>query len=103
MRPAVGEAFGEDASHDLEHGFEMDGRVDGCEGAVVEGGCEFAVFVACGAASFDDDHGGGLIESCEEVEEAAAAFWFGVVEGEGEIDDGDVDGELFEERLRFAA
>lgn len=50
------------------------GAVDDGEGAGFEGGGEFAVVVAEGSVSFDDDDRGGGGEAGEEAQEAWARF-----------------------------
>ncbi len=90
----AGEAAAEDIEEDLEVG-GLTWAVDDGEGAGAEGGGDFAAVVAVGAGALHDDGGRGLIEAGEEVEEAGAAFFcrgLGLIEGEAEINDGDVDG-----------
>lgn len=58
--------------------------------------------------AFDGDGGGRGVETGEELEEAAATFGEvlcgrGAVEGEPEIDDGDVDGVCLYEVFGFAS
>ena len=96
----TGHAAPEDFEEVLEVGGGA-GAVDDGEGAGAEGGGEFAGVVAHGAAAFDDDGRGRGGEAGEELEEADAGF-FGAglsAEGEGEVDDGDVDGVVGDDLL----
>jgi len=102
----------EDAAHDLEDGFEIDGSVDDGEGAGAEGVGEFAGVFAAGAAALDDECRRARGETGEEFEETDAGL-FGcgagcgvvglLIEGEGEVDDGDIDADLFDEVGGLAA
>ncbi len=93
--PAAGVEAVHAALEDFEHEFDIcAAAVDDGEGVEAEGGAHFAVHVAGGARRADDDDGGRGREAIEKIEDAAAGFIGGraVVEGEAEIDDGDVDG-----------
>jgi hypothetical protein len=105
---------GEASAEDFEDQVEVvliAGAVDDGEGAEAQGGGHVAVVVAGAAGALDDDRRRGLVEAVEQFEEARAAFGelggvgFGVdgVEGQAEIDDGDVDGVVADDVLGFAA
>jgi hypothetical protein len=99
----------EDALEDLEHLLDVGGAtVDDGEGVEVEGGGEVAAGVALGARGADDDGGDGGVGAAEEVEDArtgvfAAAGLGAEVEGEAEVDDGDVDGGGADDLLGLAS
>lgn len=84
---------------DIEHGFEAlgcGGAVDDSEGSAAQCGVDLAGVVAVGSAPLDDDGGGRGLESAEDFEESQAAAFGGArviaeVQGEAQIDDGDVD------------
>jgi len=88
---------GEAAAEDFEEGFEVAlgvGAIYDGEGAGFEGGGEFAVVVAEGSVSFDDDDWGGGGEAGEEIEEAWAGLFalaWVAIQREGEVNDSDVD------------
>lgn len=96
---AVIEAL-EAALEDLEHEFDVGrGAIDDGEGVAAECGGHVAGGVACAAGLLDDDGGRGALEAAKEFEHARTGFFGGRggrgrtrIEGEAEIDDGDVDG-----------
>jgi hypothetical protein len=91
---------GEATLEDLEEELDVAGvswTVDDGEGAGAEGGDELAGVVALGSCALDDDGGRRAVEAREELEQARARLVERrrggcLVEGEAEIDDGDVDG-----------
>lgn len=98
-------------AENFEHEVEVAGlarAVDDGEGAQAEGGVHFAEVFAVAFGAFDDDGGGGLGLAGEELEEAGAGFFGGglavaLVEGETQVDDGDVDACGVEDGGGFAA
>jgi len=78
------------------------GAIDDGEGAGAQGGVHFAGVFSRGFFAFDDDGWRRRSKAGEEVEDPGAGF-FGlggaVVEGEGQIDDGDVDWVGFDDTL----
>jgi hypothetical protein len=104
----AGEATAEDIEEDLEVG-GLTWAVDDGEGAGAESGGDFAAVVAVGAGALHHHGGRGLIEAGEEFEEARAALFLllrriGLIEGEAEVDDSDVDGvDAADDFGRFAA
>lgn len=98
------------SSEDFEEGLDVAGcagSVDDGEGAVLQGGVELADLVAVGLGAGDGDGGRAVREAGEDVEEAVAAFLGfvgrGALEGEAQVDDGDVDGEVLDELGGLAA
>jgi hypothetical protein len=101
----TGEATAENFEHEVEV-VELAGSVDDGEGAEAEGGVDVAEVVAVAAGAFDDDGGRGSGLACEEFEEAWPAFFglgAGVVDGQAEVDDGDVDGSGGDDGVGFAS
>ena len=101
------ETAAEDFEHQLEVG-RVPGTIDYSKGAETEGRGDLAGFLTAGAGGFHDDDRRGLTEAGQELEEAGSAFFRGlgaglVVEGEAEIDHGDVDGGLGDDLGGLAA
>ena len=96
---------GHASTEDIEQGFDITlcvGMIDDGECAESQGCVHLADGVAGGASSFDDDGRRGRREAGEEVEDAGAGFFAGgiaLVEGERQIDHGDVDGVGFDHTL----
>ena len=88
---------GHASTEDIEQGFDITlcvGMIDDREGTESQSRVHLADGIARGAPAFDDDGRRGRRESGEQVEHAGARFFAGgiaLVEGEGEIDHGDVD------------
>jgi hypothetical protein len=120
--PGVGVVAAQGALEGLEDDLEVDGAFEDGEGAGGEDAGELACVLALGLAAFDDECGGSAGLACEQLEEAVAAFGgggrrgliaarrvvrlvrvLGGVEGEGEVDDGDVHGVVGEDLGCFAA
>jgi hypothetical protein len=101
----------EAAAEDFEHEVEvvgLAGAVDDGESAKPKGRVHLAEVVAVAFATFDDDGRGGLGLTGEEFEEAGPGFLGGVglvagVEGEAQVDDGDVDAGGVEDGRGLAA
>lgn len=95
--PAALVETGEAAPKDIEEDFEVGGAawtVDDGEGAAAQGGVHLAAGVAVRARVLDDDGRWRFREAREKVEKAGAGFFglgVGLVEGEAQVDDGDVD------------
>lgn len=101
----TGEATAEDFEHEVEV-VDFAGAVDDGEGTEAESGVDIADVVAVASGAFDDDGWGRGGLACEEFEEAGPAFFglrAGVVDGEAEIDDGDVDGCGGDDGVGFSA
>ena len=95
----------EGALEDAEHHFHVGvAAVDHGEGVAAEGGAHLAVHVADGARGADDDDRRGRGHAAQELEDAGAGLVGGgaEVEGEAQIDDGDVDGVGADELLGLA-
>lgn len=97
----------EDAAHHFEGGFEMDGSFEDGEGAGGKNAGERSRVLALRARLFHDDGGRRRGHSAEEFEEARAAFGdaggdFVFFEGEGQIDERDVNVGALEEAGGFA-
>ena len=98
-------------AQDFEHEVEVvdiAGAVDHGESAQAECRGDVAVVIPMSARPLDGDDGGRDIKAGEEFEEAGAGFFGGglviaLVEGEAQVDDGDVDAGGVENGRGFAA
>jgi hypothetical protein len=102
LRPTALIMTAQDALKRVEHLFELDGAVQHSKNAQAQRLGEFASVVPAGSRPLNDDRGWRRGEPIEQLEQPGAPLFDLIllsclIEREGKINDGDVDGDLLDE------